>query len=267
LTLRDGRDGRLLVKCWHGCDPRHVLAELQRLGLLASHSDGARLPPAVRTTEGGDAARRTALAGRIWDSATEARGSPVAQYLADRGITTIPLPPCLRWAPSLRRPDGTAGPAMVTRVDGLDGELIAVHRTWIDREQSGIWHRRDRASLGPVGGGAVRLAPASETLMVGEGIETCLAAMQATTLLGWAALSTSGLRALILPTAVRTVMILADNDVNGAGERAARAAAERWLAEGRRVRLAMPPEPGGDFNDVLVGCSYARIGRIVGVAG
>ena len=42
-------------------------------------------------------------------------------------------------------------------------------------------------------GGAVRLAPAAEKLMVGEGIETVLAAMQATGMPGWAALSTSGL--------------------------------------------------------------------------
>ena len=34
--------------------------------------------------------------------------------------------------------------------------------------------------LGPCRGGAVRLADSGDVLMVGEGIETCLAAMQAT---------------------------------------------------------------------------------------
>jgi hypothetical protein len=33
--------------------------------------------------------------------------------------------------------------------------------------------------LGPCRGGAVRLGPSDDVLMVGEGIETCLAAMQA----------------------------------------------------------------------------------------
>ena len=33
--------------------------------------------------------------------------------------------------------------------------------------------------------------------------------------------------------------------------RAAHDAATRWLAEGRRVRVAIPPESGADFNDVL----------------
>ena len=142
---------------------------------------------------------------------------------------------------------------MVARVDGPDGELLGIHRTWIERGPDGVWRRRDRASLGPVGGSAVRLAPVAETLLIAEGIETALAAMQATELPGWAALSTSGMRALRLPPEVRRVVILADNDKNGAGKRAARAAALRWLAEGRGVRIAMPPQPGWDFNDLLVG--------------
>ena len=70
---------------------------------------------------------------------------------------------------------------------------------------------------GSVGGGAVRLAPAQETLMVGEGIETCLAAMQATAMPAWAAVSTSGLKALVLPPTVRTIIILVDDDVSGGG--------------------------------------------------
>ena len=33
--ITDGRHGRLLVRCWRGgCDPRSILAELRRLGLL-----------------------------------------------------------------------------------------------------------------------------------------------------------------------------------------------------------------------------------------
>src|SRR5207302_9420939 len=105
--------------------------------------------------------------------------------------------------------------------------ITGIHRTWLTRDAAGIWRRRDRASLGPIGGGAVRLAPASETLLVAEGLETGLAAMQATPQPAWAALSTSGLVALILPPSVRTVIILADHDGNGAGERAARTVAQR----------------------------------------
>jgi hypothetical protein len=61
---------------------------------------------------------------------------------------------------------------------------------------------------------------------------------------------------------VRQVIILADHDANGAGERAARAAAIRWVGEGRRVRIAMPPEPGTDFADLLAGRSCAPMAEV-----
>jgi putative DNA primase/helicase len=148
---------------------------------------------------------------------------------------------------------------MVARVDNLDGELIGIARTWLYRDAARIWRRRDRAMLGRAAGGAVRLAPATEALMVGEGIETAMAATTATAMPACAALSTSGMMALRLPAIVRTVIILADNDASGAGARAARTAAQRWLGEGRRVRIAMPPQPGTDMPDVLAGRSHAEI--------
>jgi putative DNA primase/helicase len=69
----------------------------------------------------------------------------------------------------------------------------------------------------------------------------------------WAALSAGGIERLILPPLplAAVVIIAADHDWNGVGERAARNAAERWIGEGRRVRIAMPREPG-DFNNVLL---------------
>jgi len=149
---------------------------------------------------------------------------------------------------------------MVARVDSLDGELIGVHRTWIERGPDGMWWRRDRAMLGCAAGGAVRLAPAAETLLIAEGIETCLAPMQATGQPTWAALSTSGMIALELPPIVREVVILADHDRSGAGERAAHTAAQRWLREGRRVRIAMPPQPGWDFADMLLAGRLRPVG-------
>jgi putative DNA primase/helicase len=109
--------------------------------------------------------------------------------------------------------------------------------------------------FGPCRGGAVRLAEAEDVLMVGEGIETCLSAKQAAGLPAWAALSTSGLRALKLPKDIREVIVLADGD--DAGEKAARECGLRWLREGRRVRIARPPR-GLDFNDLLLGKSLVQ---------
>jgi hypothetical protein len=259
LALSDGERG-LILKCFAGCDPRDILAELRRRGLIgdAAHDRHRPSPATTRPDERGDAAHRIAMAQRIWDTAQHARGTPVGHYLAGRRITIAP-PPALRWAPALRRPDGTNRPAMIARIDSIDGELMGIARTWLSRDLAGSWHRDDRAMLGRAAGGAVRLAPAAETLMVGEGLETCLAAMQATAQPAWAALSTSGMVALILPPTVRSVVILADHDRNGAGGRAAFAAGQRWLAEGRRVRIALPPERGTDFADVLQGRAYAEL--------
>ncbi len=262
LALRDG-ERSLVVRCWAGCDPCEVLAELRARGLLddrrGNHSSPA-MPMCRPDRDNDDTARRIALARRVWDITTDARGSPVMSYLAARGIDIEP-PPVLRWDPRCWHREVRAKlPAMVSRVDAVDGSFIGILRTYIRPDSRGLWHRRDRATLGPIAGGAVRLAPAAETLITGEGIETTLAAMTATGLPGWSALSTSGLVALVLPPIVRTVIIAADHDANGAGERAARTAAARWLAEGRRVRIAMPPEPDSDMADVLVGRSCAGVG-------
>jgi hypothetical protein len=249
LALRDGDRG-LITVCHAGCSRAHILAELRWRGLGGSGIPMTARPDPREPTD--DQARRIELARAIWSCARDARGTPVARYLAGRGITVEP-PPSLRYAPAVRRMDGTCGAAMVARIDRIGGEMIGVARTWLTRDVTGNWDRLDRAMLGRAAGGAVRLAPATETLMVGEGVETCLAVMQATAWPAWAALSTSGMVALTLPPIVRAVTILADNDANGAGERAARTAAQRWLIEGRRVRIATPPQPDTDFADLLLG--------------
>jgi putative DNA primase/helicase len=253
LALRDGERG-LIVKCFAGCGPRDVLAELHRRRLikepgLSSYHRAQPIPAAIRID---DVGYRIAAARRLWEASRDARGSPVVRYLTGRGIT-MPTPSSLRWAPRLRHPSGIYLPAMVAAIVDAAGELIGVHRTYLRSDGSGKADvERAKAMLGRAACGGVPLASPCETVIVAEGIETALAAMQATTIPAWAALSTSGLVALVLPPMVRAVLILADHDRSGAGERAARAVAQRWLAEGRRVRLAMPPEPGTDFNDVLL---------------
>jgi phage/plasmid primase-like uncharacterized protein len=193
---------------------------------------------------------RIAWARRLWDRAHGASDSPVEHYLAGRGLSLSP-PPSLRWAPRCWHREARASlPAMIAKVVNVDTELIGVHRTYLTPD----WRRRHRAALGPTAGGAVRLAEPQpgEWLVIAEGIETTLSVMQATGLPGWAALSAGGIARLVLPTAIERVLICADNDRNGAGGHAARAAAQRWLVEEREVRVAVPPEQGHDFNDMLL---------------
>src|SRR4029453_17420081 len=145
--------------------------------------------------------------------------------------------------------------ALVTR--GSDNVPLAIHRTFLARDGAGKAPvKPDKMMLGPCGGGAVRMADPTHVLMVGEGIETCLSVMASTGLPAWAALSTSGMRALDLPDEVREIILLADGDEPG--ERAAGEAGLRWKREGRKVRIARPPR-GLDFNDILMGDREAGI--------
>jgi putative DNA primase/helicase len=270
LALRDGAGG-LVVHCHAGCATGDVLAELFRLGLLDGENESARLDPGAvmrnREAEARERQRRIASALDLWGECYPAPGTIVERYLCSRGLTG-PIPDSLRMHGMMRhRESGGSRPAMVAMVEHVERGSIGVHVTYlaVDGSMQATVEPRKR-SLGPVGGGAVRLAPAADTLMVSEGIETGLAAQQSCALPCWVALSTSGLVALALPPIVRAVVVLADNDANGAGERAARAAAQRWLAEGRRVRIALPPVPGTDFADVLLGRSHARIEEVRDVA-
>jgi putative DNA primase/helicase len=252
LALRYGDRG-LVVHCHAGCAPRDVLAELRRMGLLAGRDDRACPTPLPdRNDRDADAAQRIAQARRLWDSGRDPCGTLVGTYLRSRGLG-LPPEPVLRWAPRCwNRETRRELPAMLARVDDANGEFVAVHRTWLTPEGGKAKLKEPKMSLGPVGGGAVRLAPATETLLIGEGIETTISGMVATGLAGWAALSAPGLKALRLPSIVRAVVILADHDGNGAGQRAAATAARHWLAEGARVSIYISPREGEDANDLLL---------------
>jgi putative DNA primase/helicase len=196
-----------------------------------------------------EALQRSAAALAIWQASQATQGSPVGTYLRSRGLD-LPVPPVLRSHAGLKHPSGGVWPAMVALVThGATGSPIAVLRTFLARDGGGKAPVDPaKMMLGPCRGGAVRLGEPGAVLMVGEGIETCLAAMLATGNAAWAALSTSGLRSLDLPRDIRDVIVLADGDKPG--EAAAKECAQRWKREGRRVRIARPPH-GMDFNDML----------------
>jgi putative DNA primase/helicase len=255
LSLRDTDNGLLLIHCHAGCTQREVITALRLRGLWigngASRSPISPLLNAQSKELCHEEARRVATALSIWRVAVPANGTLITKYLTSRGLEVSP-PPTLRFHPGLKHPSGGVWPCMVALVArGPDGAPLAIHRTFLACDGSGKAPvKPQRMMLGPCRGGAVRLAEPGDVLMVGEGIETCLAAMQASGHSAWAALSTSGLRYLDLPAGIRDVIVLADGDE--AGEAAAGACAYRWKREGRRVRVARPPR-GLDFNDLLLG--------------
>lgn len=260
LSISAGRDGKVLVHCHAGCDQRDVIAALRERGLwVATDNRAGRLAQAQQICSAAErdpeTMARSEAALTIWRASTAVEGTPVATYLNSRGLD-LPGSPILRFHAGLKHPSGSVWPAMVALVTaGKTGTPVAIHRTFLARDGAAKAPVDPaKMMLGPCRGGAVRLGEPGPVLMVGEGIETCLAAMQATGKPAWAALSTSGLRSLDLPRAVREVIVLADGDAPG--EAAAQDSARRWQREGRFVRVARPPN-GMDFNDLLVSRSPA----------
>lgn len=249
LSVTDGRDGKLLVKCWGaGCAAEDIFEELRRLDL----DDDWRERDEIAVEFRDDQTKRRAWALSLWDRGWPAPGR-IEPYLRWRGITLAP-PPSLRFLPNCKHPSGAILPAIIAKFVNVDEEFVGVQRIFLaDDGQRSAGVGPPKPTLGPVAGGAVRLATfdPEKPLIVGEGVESTLSLMQLRRLPGWAAGSTSGLKRLVLPRDVRRILIAVDNDRNGAGERAAREAGQRWFREGRRVHLAIPSKVGSDWNDVV----------------
>ena len=203
-----------------------------------------------------DYARRMREGGsRIWEAAAPLAQTLGEPYLRSRAIT-CPLPASLRFLSRLEHwPTRQMLPAIVARVVGVDSAFTGVHLTFLTpdgRTNTSLGDER-KLMLGPTRGSAVRLKEPAEELMIAEGIETALSVMDATGCPTWAALTTSRIMALELPSGVAVVTIAADGDAPGA--QAADSAAKRWRAEGRRV-LVRPAPQGMDFNDIAM--AHAR---------
>jgi hypothetical protein len=254
LSLSDANGSKVLVHCHAGCDQDTVISLLRASGLWPSNGI-QRLKrtshPALsdRTEPDHEDGKRSESALKLWQSTRPAAGTLVETYLRTRGLNLAPQP-VIRFHPNLKHPSGKTWPVMIALVTHGSCNLpMAVHRTYLARNGNGKAPvDPQKMMLGPCRGGAVRLGEPRDVLMIGEGIETCIAVMQQTGQPAWAALSTSGLRTLELPIGVRDVIVLADGD--DPGEAAALDCALRWKREGRRVRIARPPR-GMDFNDLI----------------
>jgi putative DNA primase/helicase len=254
LSIRPVCNGKLLLKCFAGCGWRAVIAALdgQPWRLTIGLPSMRRLEP--------DNRKRAEYAVGIWREARPAPGTIVERYLKMRGIS-IAVPASLRFHPALKHPSGLFLSAMVAAVQADNGRIVGVHRTYMARAGGAKANvEPKKLMLGPCGGGAVRFGKAVPVIAVAEGVETALSIAQAIPGLSvWAALSTSGLKTIRLPPEVREILIGADNDSSGAGERAAYDTANRFLREDARrtVRIVLPPISGSDWNDVLNGRSGA----------
>lgn len=229
-------------------------------------------------------ARKRETGMRLWLAAQASiLDTPVERYLAGRGIDLSVFEPrpsaALRFHPHLWNPESKRHwPAMVAAIVDRTGKTVAIHRTWLaclpDLRVVKAPLRDPKMTLGRYRGGSIRIwkgaskrplndaEPGSEVVIT-EGIEDALTvAMCRPELRVLAAVSLGNMGLIELPAAIATVTICADNDDgNPQAAAALDRAVERYLREGRRVRIARSPI-GKDLNDALRagGLQEGRVG-------
>jgi hypothetical protein len=197
---------------------------------------------------------------KLWDAAVPIVGTPVVQYLADvRKIDVSALPPDvdLRFHESCPFGPGEFYPCMLALVrDVITNQPVAIHRTALTSEVMAGAASPERRLLGRPGNGAIKLWPldSSSRLVVGEGIETVLAAAihipHRTPLRpAWSMISAGRLEDLPVTPGVSELVILVDHDE--AGRKAAAGCTSRWRRAGRQVVRLQPTRAGTDFNDTI----------------
>lgn len=256
------------VHGWSASEALHHVADV--LGLR----EGRELPPVQdrrperAEPDPAEVERTRARFNRLWQATVpldHADAEPARRYLAARGLSALverdDLPADVRLHPALPywltgddgRPQRIAElPALLALVRAPDGSPVGLHSTWLRADGTGKAALTDAAgnplparklrliARGAGAGAAVRLYPPGERLAIGEGIETCLAVRVACPDLPvWSGLTAGGVAAVALPDGVREVLLVADHDA--AGARAALTLARRLRAEGRAVRVIVPP--------------------------
>jgi putative DNA primase/helicase len=238
-------DGFALLGLVKGWAFKESAAEVERIaGMVTASAPKHRL---------GDA-EKLAACKRIWsESKAIVVGDPVHAYLLRRtGIENVPA--CIRFHPDLpyRHNDGaiTRHPAMIAKIQDIDGNGVALHRTYLttDGHKANVpTVKKVIGSLPP--GAAVRLMPASGRMGIAEGIETAFAASMIFGMPVWAAVSAIGLERWTPPAVTEHLAVFGDNDTSHTGQAAAFSLAKRMHNADVTAEVHIPTCPGTDWAD------------------
>jgi hypothetical protein len=236
---------------WRECRA-HVLDRLRR---PSAYEQGRAIESRTRQCSSED---RSARPRQLWDEAVDPRGTLVDTYLGRRALrlTSDVAGSVVRFHPRCPwRDDETETivrkPTLVAAFRSIANPLIitAVHRTAL----SPAGEKLRRKMLGPSGDAAIMVDPdeaVTTGLVVGEGLETVLAARQLGWRPAWALGSAGAIAKFPVLSGIECITVLAELDDTGANARAIEAVGDRWLSAGREV-LIVSPRFGGDANDAL----------------
>ncbi len=269
LSVTDRGDDDVDVYCHSGCDFKEIKGQFREDSLLPEWvPDKDKAKNTMPSTKNHTHTTIEEKPSYIWKQATKEGLENAKKYFATRAINIDPFPVCIRWNSYTDKRTKEENNMVVFAASKPDDKSVyAVQRIFINMDT----HKKSGAKMhGPCEGRGIwfdRKGDMTE-ILVGEGIETTFSAMQATGKNGAAALSTSGMKKLIIPDETETIYILVDSDpvrenVNASmpGQRAACELAKRFTEsrEGRQAYLISPDEtcfsdnPNKvDFNDLLM---------------
>jgi putative DNA primase/helicase len=241
--------GGFVVYSFGGNDPIECRDYIRgRLGLAQWTPSNRRAPLVV--TEAGpdhDKERFKLLALRIWNEATDPRGTIVQHYLSEHRGLALPADVAvssIRFHGALYFDKHTRHPGMVCLLRDIStNEPCGIHRTFLDRSTA---QKIDRKMLGIAKDAAIKFDAPSEGLTIGEGVETVLAAREAGHRPAWALGSSGAIRSFPVLQKLSELTLIQDNDP--AGKASVGACAKRYL-EARRPVNIVKPTIGNDFND------------------
>lgn len=199
---------------------------------------------------------RIGRAVAIWKSAVTPRGTAVETYLRSRALelTDDVAGTVLRFHTTCPWRDENTGttifiPALIAAFRSIDDDAITgIHRIRLD--QPARWPKTERRMFGVVHRAAVKLDPAGDTLAIGEGIETCLAARALGYRPAWALGSVGAISFFPLIDSIQRLQIL--GEAGAASARAVELCGRRWYRAGRKVRIVTPDDGHSDLNDELM---------------
>lgn len=195
----------------------------------------------------------TAEAILIWNNAVAAEGTPADTYLRSRGLH-LAIPETIRFA-RLKLGWREAMPCLVALVSSAEGKDTGIQRTFLteDGRKASLPHGKVKFSLGRIRGGAIRLAPVANRIIVTEGLEDALTLQQQLAQAVWVAAGATMMPSMQFPVEVRSVVVGADNDKGGREN--AWEAAKRFNEAGLCASIIRPNDGFKDFNAELMGAS------------
>ena len=196
--------------------------------------------------------------------------APGRLYLANRGLSLNHYPSELRFHPALYYQDDEGvnrgrHPTLLARLRTSDGDPGCLLRIYITMDgqkmpieaPNSVKKMMESPSQSILTGGAIRLSPVACILGIAEGVETAFAAQELFGINCWSSYSATLLESFEPPAGADKVIIFADKDVSGTGQKSAHILAEKLWSRGIMAGIRLPDEPipdgakGIDWLDVL----------------